>query len=90
MILRPAQRAILTLTGQTQEGIMQSKAHDDIRRLLKEFGVTADETISAYLIEAKPAQPLRLRIVLEDLTEYSTQPREKLYLEVEGEVGLSH
>jgi hypothetical protein len=65
---------------------MRSKAHDDIRRLLKEFGLTADETISAYLIEKKPSQPLRLRIVLEDLTEYVSPPSEKLRVEIEGDV----
>jgi hypothetical protein len=65
---------------------MRSEAHDEIRRLLKEFGVTADETVSAYLIENKPSQPLRLRIVLEDLTQYASPPQEKLHLEVEGEV----
>ena len=65
---------------------MRSKSHDDIRRLLKEFGLTADETISAYLIQTRPAQPLQLRIVLEDLTEYATPPAERLHLEVKGEV----
>jgi hypothetical protein len=66
---------------------MRSKAHDEIRQLLKEFGLTADETVSAYLIEAKPAQPLRLRIVLEDMTEYDTPPDQPLRVEVEGLVG---
>ena len=49
---------------------MPSNAHEDIRKLLKEFGLTADETVSAYLIEEKPSRPLRLRIVLEDVTAY--------------------
>ena len=65
---------------------MRSRAHDDIRRLLKEFGLTADETVSAYLIETKPDRPLRLRIVLEDMTEYDTPPPRPLRVEVEGEV----
>jgi hypothetical protein len=65
---------------------MPSTAHDDIRRLLKEFGLTADETVSAYLIEHKPAKPLRLRIVLEDLTSYDTPPAKALRVEVEGDV----
>ena len=66
---------------------MRSKAHDDIRKLLKEFGLTADETVSAYLIESKPNRPLHLRIVLEDLTDYGTAPSLPLRVEVEGEVG---
>jgi len=65
---------------------MRSRAHDDIRRLLKEFGLTADETVSAYLIETKPDRPLRLRIVLEDMTDYATPPPRPLRVEVEGEV----
>jgi hypothetical protein len=65
---------------------MPSNAHDDIRKLLKEFGLTADETVSAYLIEEKPAQPLRLRIVLEDLTTYANPPARPLRVEVEGDV----
>ena len=28
---------------------MVSSAHDDVRRLLKEFGVSADETVMAYI-----------------------------------------
>jgi hypothetical protein len=69
-----------------EERLMRSEAHDEVRRLLKEFGVTADETISAYLIETKPSRPLRLRIVLEDLTQYESQPAQQLHLEVEGDV----
>lgn len=65
---------------------MRSTAHDDIRKLLKEFGLTADETVTAFLIEEKPKQPLRLRIVLEDLTQYETPPSRQLRVEVEGQV----
>ena len=65
---------------------MPSNAHDDIRKLLKEFGLTADETVSAYLIEEKPSRPLRLRIVLEDITEYENSPSQALRVEVSGEV----
>jgi len=65
---------------------MPSNAHEDIRKLLKEFGLTADETVTAYLIEEKPGRPLRLRIVLEDVTPYATRPSKPLRVEVEGEV----
>jgi hypothetical protein len=65
---------------------MPSNAHEDIRRLLKEFGLTADETVSAYLIEHKPERPLRLRIVLEDVTEHEVAPSQPLRVEVEGVV----
>jgi hypothetical protein len=65
---------------------MPSTSHDDIRKLLKEFGLTADETVTAYIIEHKPSQPLRLRITLEDLTEYESPPQERLEVTVEGTV----
>ena len=65
---------------------MVSTAHDDVRKLLKEFGVTADETIMAYMIEQKPKRPLHLRIVLEDVTEYESPPAQALRLEVSGTV----
>jgi hypothetical protein len=63
---------------------MRSETHDDIRRLLKQFGLTADETISAYIIENKPTQPLRLRIVLEEVSPGDVVT--PLRVEVEGEV----
>jgi hypothetical protein len=52
---------------------MPSSAHEDIRRLLKEFGLTADETVSSYLVETRPSRPLRLRLTLEDITDYDHQ-----------------
>lgn len=67
---------------------MPSDSHEDIRRLLKEFGLTADETVSAYLIEEKPSRPLHLRIVLEDLTEYDSPPQRPLRVEIEGRVSV--
>jgi hypothetical protein len=65
---------------------MPSSSHEDIRKLLKEFGLTADETVSAYLVETKPTQPLHLRLVLEDLTQYESSPSRTLRVEVEGNV----
>lgn len=65
---------------------MPSDTHEDIRKLLKEFGLTADETVSAYLIEEKPDVPLHLRIVLEDLTDYPSPPGRPLRVVVEGDV----
>ena len=65
---------------------MASTAHDDVRKLLKEFGVSADETVMAYLLEKKPSRPLRLRLTLEDVTVYDVPPAERLRLEVSGVV----
>ena len=63
---------------------MNSSTHDDIRKLLKQFGLTADETVSAYIVENKPANPLRLRIVLEEISQPGAPS--PLRVEVEGEV----
>lgn len=65
----------------------EDRARDDTHRLLKRFGIEADDSITNYLRSATPGKPLRLRIVLEDLTEYESAPSERLRVEVEGEVG---
>jgi hypothetical protein len=62
-------------------------SRDDIRRLLKEFGVRADGAIVAHLAAAAGNQPLRLRCTLEDLTDYGPgAPSTRLHLEVEGTI----
>lgn len=66
---------------------MGEESRDDIRQLLKEFGVRADGAIVAHLVRAPGAQPLHLRCTLEDLTEYGGEgPPQPLYLVVEGTV----
>ncbi|HSM58069.1 MAG TPA: hypothetical protein VK879_18075 [Candidatus Sulfomarinibacteraceae bacterium] len=63
---------------------MSDNRRQDIRRLLKTFGVRADETISAYLEEHGDVEELRVRVTLEDLTDYEgSPPGEPLRLEVE-------
>jgi hypothetical protein len=60
---------------------------DDIRRLLKEFGVRADGAIVTHLAQAPGTQTLRLRFTLEDLTDYvEAGPPQRLHLEVEGTI----
>lgn len=64
---------------------MEENARQDIRRLLKSFGIQADEAIMAYLTQ-HPV-PLKVRIVLEDVTEYGNiPPAHPLQVEVEGEI----
>ncbi len=69
---------------------MEEITQNDIRRLLKTFGVKSDQAITAHL-EQNPAVPaLRLRLILEDITDYgSTPPASPLRFEVEGEVRRS-
>ena len=65
---------------------MDSPARDDIRRLLKTFGVGADEALIRHLARTTYTGPLRVRLVLEDLTDYGASPGESLHFVVEGEV----
>jgi ribosomal protein L12E/L44/L45/RPP1/RPP2 len=66
---------------------MEEINRQDIRRLLKTFGVQADEALIAHLARNPHVDSLRVRIVLEDLTEYgASPPAESLRLEVEGDV----
>ncbi len=62
-------------------------SRDDIRRLLKTFGVKADEAILSHLVRTPGSTPLRVRLVLEDLTDYGEAPPEvPLELRVEGDI----
>ncbi len=64
---------------------MSEHTQEDIRRLLRSFGIKADAAISSYLAQRKPALPLRLRVVVEDITGESGEAPPRL-VEVEGEV----
>ena len=66
---------------------MEESSRDDIRRLLKTFGIQADEAIIAHLAR-NPGQGLLLvRLRLEDLTDYGdAPPQEALHLEIEGDI----
>jgi hypothetical protein len=62
-------------------------SRSDIRHLLKNFGVKADEAIVSHLARLPGTRPLRLRLVLEDLTDYGDAPPERpLAIEVIGQV----
>ena len=66
---------------------MEETSRDDMRRLLKAFGVKADETVIAPLARTRPNRPLRIALVLEDRTDYAgNPPSERLQLEIEGEI----
>jgi hypothetical protein len=66
---------------------MQDTSRDDMRRLLKSFGIQADEAVIAFLARNPQARPLRLRLALHDLTDYgSSAPAERLTVEIEGEI----
>jgi hypothetical protein len=66
---------------------MEESSRSDIRRLLKIFGVRADEAVIAHLTRHPVGGPLHLRLRLEDLTDYGGDPSvQPLQLEIEGEV----
>lgn len=66
---------------------MNRTTRDDIRSLLKEFGIRADEAIVIHLARNQEIESLQLRLSLEDITDYGdTPPSAPLSLTVEGEV----
>lgn len=66
---------------------MQDETRQDIRVLLKKFGVKADEAVVSHLARLDRSVTLRLRLSLEDLTDYGADaPPKPLALRVEGEV----
>jgi len=65
---------------------MEENTQSDIRKLLKTFGVKADQVIRAHLERNPDVAVIQLRLVLQDLTAYSQEPAEPLHIEVEGEV----
>jgi hypothetical protein len=69
---------------------MLDETRQDIRKLLRTFGVNADEAITAHLEQAPGDQPLRLKIILSDETDYGVDsPTKPLHVEVSGEVSRS-
>jgi hypothetical protein len=67
---------------------MESTSRDDMRKLLKTFGIRADEAVIAYLARNPQMKALRIRLALEDLTDYGgISPGESLAFELEGEIG---
>jgi hypothetical protein len=66
---------------------MGEQTRKDIRKLLKQFGVQADEAITAHLERLPDDRPLEVRITLEDITDYgASSPDEALHLEIEGQI----
>ncbi|MFN2147071.1 MAG: hypothetical protein ACK2T2_01660 [Anaerolineales bacterium] len=60
-------------------------SREQIRRLLKTFGIQADEALIAHLARLPGSKPLHVRLVLEDHTDYGASPPDiPLHLEIEG------
>lgn len=66
---------------------MEETSRDDIRRILKTFGIQADEALVAHLARNPGKGSLQIRITLEDQTDYGGEtPDPPLFLEIEDEV----
>ncbi|MDX1616674.1 MAG: hypothetical protein R3300_20375 [Candidatus Promineifilaceae bacterium] len=63
------------------------QSRKDIRRILKTFGIQADEAMVAHLARNPYVQELRVRIVMEDLTDYgANEPHGELEVVIEDTV----
>jgi hypothetical protein len=66
---------------------MDGSARDDIRRLLKEFGIKADESVVAHLARQTDLDSIDIQLTLEDLTDYGASPPDiPLQLKIEGTI----
>ncbi len=66
---------------------METTSRDDIRSMLKTFGIQADEAIIAHLAHNPGTGPLHIHITLENRTDYGGEtPDPPLFLEIMGEV----
>ena len=64
---------------------MEAAGPNDVRRMLKTFGIAVDEAIAAHRM--RYAGALKVRLTLEDLTNYGgSPPSERLHFELESEV----
>ncbi len=59
----------------------------NIRRLLKTFGIQADEAVMAYLSQNTNIDTVTVRLTLEDITDYGeVEPAQRLIVQVEGDI----
>jgi len=66
---------------------MSEETQRDIRQLLKQFGVQADEMVMAHIARQPGQTPLTIRLTLTDVTDYGDNPpAEPLRLEIEKEI----
>lgn len=66
---------------------MKEETRYDIRMLLKSFGIRADQVLTAHMANIPPEKSVKVRITLEDLTEYEDSAEEdRLGFVLEGEI----
>ena len=66
---------------------MDDRSRKDIRRILKTFGIRADEAMVAHLARNPGVDTLRVRVTLEDITDYpGGTPSQSLEVIIEDEI----
>lgn len=66
---------------------MDDRSRKDIRRILKTFGIQADEAMVAHLARNPDVDALKVRVILQDITEYTGEtPEPPLEVIIEDEV----
>jgi hypothetical protein len=66
---------------------MDDTSRKDIRRILKTFGIGADEALVAHLARNPNLAGIRVRLTLEDITEYGDfTPPQPLKFVVEDKI----
>lgn len=66
---------------------MSSTRRDELRALLKTFGIQADEAVIAHLARNPKLGSLHVRLTLQDLTDYKgDDPEGDLAFMLEGEI----
>jgi hypothetical protein len=66
---------------------MEDNSRKSIRRMLKIFGIKADETLVAHLALNPNVAALKIRITLEDLTDYGdSPPQDPLSVTIDDEI----
>lgn len=66
---------------------MEDNSRKGIRRLLKTFGIQADEAMVAFLARHPEIEALQVRITLENIANYENgKPAEALHLVVEDTI----
>ncbi len=66
---------------------MEDNSRKSIRRMLKIFGIKADETLVAHLALNPNVASLKIRITLEDLTDYGdSPPQDPLSVTIDDEI----
>jgi len=66
---------------------MEDNSRKSIRRMLKIFGIKADETLVTHLALNPNVASLKIRITLQDLTDYGdSPPQDPLSVTIDDEI----